>query len=139
MITGPDLRRWWLAPTLDLVCLISFILVGAGRHNISEGAGWFFTVLWPLAVGWFAMALAVRLYTSVDRWALRLVATIAAGTLVMSVLRGAFTDRPWVSVFTVVFVAWMLLTAFGWRVLAHAIGARRRGAPTTPATASESP
>ena len=124
-------RRRWIAPTLDLVCLVAFILVGAGRHNINEGAGWFFTVLWPIAVGWYVAALAFRLYTRTDPSALRLVGTIGAGTVVMSVLRGAFTDRPWVSVFTLVFVAWMLLTAFGWRLIGGAITARRRRAALT--------
>jgi len=118
-------RRPWLAPVLDLACLVSFILVGAGRHNIDEGAGWFLTVLWPIAVGWYGVALLVRLYTRDDRWALRLVVTIAAGTLVMSVLRGAFTDRPWVSVFTVVYLAWMVLTAYGWRLIGGALRTRR--------------
>jgi hypothetical protein len=122
-------RRLWLAPALDLLCIITFILVGAGRHNISEGAGWFFTVLWPLAVGWFGVALLVKLYTSTDRWALRLLVTIGAGTVIMSVLRGSFTDRPWVSVFTAVFIAWMALTAYGWRLIGGAISARRGRAP----------
>ena len=131
MSSSTTTRRRWVAPALDLVCIVGFILVGAGRHNISEGAGWFFTVLWPIAVGWYGVALAVRLYTRPDRWVPRLLATIGAGTLVMSVLRGGFTDRPWVSVFTVVFIAWMVLTAFGWRLLAGAIGARRRRAAST--------
>lgn len=124
-------RRLWLAPALDLVCIITFILVGAGRHNISEGAGWFFTVLWPLAVGWFGVALVVKLYSTNDRWMMRLLVTIAASTVIMSVLRGAFTDRPWVSVFTAVFVAWMALTAYGWRFIANAISARRGSATAT--------
>jgi len=129
------IRRWWVAPLADLACIVTFILVGAGRHSISEGAGWFFTVLWPIAVGWYGVALATRLYTRADHWAIRLAVTIGAGTVVMSVLRGGFTDRPWVSIFTVIFVAWMLATAFGWRAIARAITARR-SAPTTPATSS---
>ena len=124
-------RRWWVAPVLDLVCIVSFILVGAGRHNINEGAGWFFTVLWPIAVAWYGVALLARLYSSADRWPLRLVVTIGVATVVMSLLRGGFTDRPWVSVFTIVFVAWMLLTGFGWRWIARLISARRRRAAST--------
>lgn len=118
-------RRLWVAPLADLVCIVTFIFAGAGRHNIDEGAGWFFTVLWPIAVGWYGVALVARLYTSTDRWPLRLLVTIGVGTVVMSVLRGGFTDRPWVSIFTVIFVAWMLATTFGWRWIAHAITARR--------------
>jgi hypothetical protein len=125
-------RRWWFAPALDLVCIVSFIFVGAGRHNINEGADWFLLVLWPIAVGWYGVALLARLYTSSDRMWLRLTITLAAGTVVMSILRGAFTDRPTVSIFTVVFVAWMVLTAYGWRLVAKWFGARRaRSAPAT--------
>jgi hypothetical protein len=120
-----QLRRVWVGPALDLVCIIAFILVGAGRHNIDEGAGWFLTVLWPIAVAWFGVALVARLYTRDDRWVSRLLATIAAGTVLMCVLRGAFTDRPWISVFAVVFVAWMVLTAYGWRLIGAALRTRR--------------
>ena len=131
-------RRRWVAPLADFVCIVTFILAGAGRHNIDEGAGWFFTVLWPIAVGWYGVALATRLYTRAERWPLRLLTTIGAGTVVMSVLRGGLTDRPWVSIFTVIFIAWMLATTFGWRVIVRAITSRR-SAPATPATASDPP
>ncbi len=124
-------RRWWLAPTLDLACLVTFILVGAGRHGIDEGAGWFFTVLWPLAVGWYGAALVTRLYTAVDRPWLRLTITVAVGTVVASLLRGGFTDRPTFSIFTVVLVAWMLLTAYGWRWIGCLVSGRRRRAAST--------
>ncbi len=124
-----------MAPLADLVCIVTFILAGAGRHQIDEGTGWFLTVLWPIAVGWFAAAVAVRLYTAADRRALRLAGTVAIGTAVMIVLRGGFTDRPWVSVFTLIYVVWMLATAFGWRAIVRVI-ASRRSAPATPATSS---
>jgi len=130
-------RRVWVAPVFDLLCIVSFILVGAGRHNINEGAGWFFTVLWPIAVAWYGVALLTRLYTTADRWALRLIVTIGVATVVMSLLRGTFTDRPWVSVFTIVFVAWMLLLGFGWRWIARLISQRRGNDPTTPVSASD--
>jgi hypothetical protein len=123
-------RRWWLAPVLDLVCIVTFILVGAGRHNINDGADWFLLVLWPIAVGWYGVALLTKLYTVPDRMWLRLTITLAAGTVVMSALRGAFTDRPTVSIFTVVFVAWMVLTAYGWRLVGRLVSSRRaRSAP----------
>jgi hypothetical protein len=135
-VTGaPRARRWWLAPLLDLACIVAFILVGGGNHHIAEGATWFVTVLWPIAVGWYAVALVARLYVCPGRWALRLAVTIAAGTVVMCVLRGGFTDRPWVSVFTVIYASWMTLTTFGWRLAARLV-TRRRSAPTTPASAS---
>jgi Protein of unknown function (DUF3054) len=111
-------RRIWLAPVLDLVCIIGFILGGAGQHNINEGASWFLMVLWPLAVGWYGVSLLTKLYTNPDRAWVRLAATLAGGMLVGSVLRGTFTDRPMFSIFTVIYVAWMILTAFGWRFVA---------------------
>jgi Protein of unknown function (DUF3054) len=127
-------RRWWLAPTLDLVCIVTFILVGAGRHNINDGADWFLMVLWPLVVGWYGVALATRLYFSDDHPWLRLTITLAVGTLIASLLRGGFTDRPTFSIFTVVFVAWMLLTAYGWRLVGRFFSARRgRSAPAASA------
>jgi DUF3054 family protein len=131
-------RRRWVGPLADLVCIVSFILAGAGRHQIDEGADWFLTVLWPIAVGWYGAALVVRLYSRDDRWVLRVVGTVALGTVVMVVLRGGFTDRPWVSVFTAIFVAWMLATALGWRAIVRAITSRR-SAPTTPVTSSRRP
>jgi len=117
---------WWVAPVADLACIVAFILVGAGRHNIGDGAGWFFTVLWPLAAGWFAAALVAGLYRTTDRWALRLAGTIALGTLLGALLRGGFTDRPTFSVFTVIYVTWMALTAFGWRGAVRLVQGRVR-------------
>jgi Protein of unknown function (DUF3054) len=120
----------WVAPLADLACIVTFILVGAGRHNIGEGADWFFTVLWPLAAGWYVSALATGLYRAMDRWALRLAGTIALGTLLGALLRGGFTDRPTFSIFTVIYVTWMALTAFGWRGTARFLSARRSGRAT---------
>jgi hypothetical protein len=128
------IRRLWLAPVLDLACLATFILVGAGRHNINDGAGWFFEVLWPLAVGWYGVALLTKLYTAPDKLWMRLAITLAGATVIMAALRGAVLDRPTVSIFTVVFVGWMVLTAFGWRLLGRFLSARRSGrAPATSA------
>jgi len=111
-------RRVWLAPILDLVCIVGFILGGAGQHHITEGVGWFLTVLWPLALGWYGASLVTKIYTSRDREWTRLVLNLAAGMLVGSLLRSTFTDRPMFSIFTVIYVAWMVLTAFGWRFIA---------------------
>ncbi len=118
-------RAWW-PPVLDLICIATFILVGAGQHRISDGASWFFTVLWPLAVGWYVVAALTRLYAASERVGLRLVITWAVGTLLASVLRGTFTDRPMFSVFTVIFMAWMVLTAFGWRGIARVLALRQQ-------------
>ena len=111
------IARRWTAPALDLVCLTTFIVAGAGQHDVDEGIRWFLTVLWPLVVAWYGLALLVRLYTAGDRPWVRLTITLVAGAMVNAVLRWAFTDRPFLSVYTVVFVAWMVLTAFGWRAV----------------------
>ena len=111
------IARRWIAPALDLACLGTFIVAGAGQHDVDEGIGWFLTVLWPLVVAWYGLALLVRLYTAADRPWVRLTITLVAGAMVNAVLRWAFTDRPFLSVYTVVFIAWMVLTAFGWRAV----------------------
>ena len=115
-----------LAPVFDALCIVVFVLIGRGRHDIDEGVGWFVTVLWPLFVGWFGVALATRLYTrSTGVW-LALTVTWLGGLLVMVVLRGTFTDRPYVGIFTVIAIAFIGMTTFGWRAAATGI-ARRRG------------
>jgi hypothetical protein len=112
----PSTTRERLAPVLDVVCIVMFIVVGAGRHDaVDDGLPWFWTVFWPLTLGWFVAALASRLYTRPNGMWLRLLVTIVVGFLVGGLLRGAFTDRPYYSIFTVVGLAFMTLTTFGWR------------------------
>jgi hypothetical protein len=120
------------APVVDAVCILVFVLVGRGRHEIDEGVGWFFTVLWPLYVGWFGVALVTRLYTRRRGIWLALTVTWLGGIAIAAVLRGAFTDRPYVSIFTVIAIAFLGLTTFGWRAIA-ALVARSRGRETSPA------
>jgi Protein of unknown function (DUF3054) len=120
------------APVVDAICILVFVLVGRGRHEIDEGVGWFFTVLWPLYVGWFGVALATRLYTRRRGIWLALTVTWLGGIAIAAVLRGAFTDRPYVSIFTVIAIAFLGLTTFGWRAIAALI-ARSRGRETSPA------
>lgn len=122
--------RSLLAPVVDLVCITTFVLVGARRHEVTEGMGWFFEVMWPLCVGFFAVALLTRLYVR-DRgvW-LALVVTLLGGIAITQVLRGSLQERPWVSIFTAIALAYLALTMFGWRFVA-ALVARRRSAPAT--------
>jgi len=117
--------RLRVAPVLDAACIAAFVLVGRGRHNIDEGASWFVTVLWPLFAGWLGVALLVRLYTRTDAVWSALAITWLGGLFVASLLRGTFTDRPYFGIFTIIAVAFLGLTAFGWRALA-ALLARRR-------------
>jgi hypothetical protein len=117
------------APLIDAACIVAFVVIGRGRHDIDEGVSWFVTVLWPLFVGWFGVALLVRLYTrTAGIWG-ALTITWLGGIALMSVLRGTFTDRPYGGIFTVIAVVFLGLTAFGWRAVA-AFVTRRRAAPT---------
>jgi hypothetical protein len=120
------------APVVDALCILVFVLLGRGRHEIDEGAGWFFTVLWPLYVGWFAVALIARLYTRRSWIWLALAVTWLGGIAIAALLRGAFTDRPYVSIFTVIAIGFLGLTTFGWRLIA-ALVARSRRRETSPA------
>ena len=120
---SPRLRK--LAPVIDAACIVVFVALGRDRHDIDQGFDWWFTVLWPLFVGWFAVALAVRLYTQrAGRWTALLV-TLAAGIVVASLFRGTFTDRPYAGIFTIVAVAFIGLTTFGWRAVAGLVAGRR--------------
>ncbi len=56
------MTRTRLAPALDAVCIVVFVLIGRDSHGIHQGVGWFLTVVWPLLLGWFAVALATHLY-----------------------------------------------------------------------------
>ena len=85
------------SPVVDALCIFVFVLVGRGRHEIHEGVGWFLTVLWPLYVGWFAVALATRLYTRRSGIWLALVVTWLGGIAIAALLRGS-VHRPSVRV-----------------------------------------
>jgi hypothetical protein len=110
-----------VAPAIDAVCLALFVALGRESHGIGRSVGWFFTVLWPFAAGWFAVALAVRLYTSATRPWLRLTVTWIAGLAVGLALRSAFTHRASFSTFAVVVYVFVGLATFGWRAVAIAL------------------
>src|SRR5262245_39741978 len=115
MPSPPRLRS---APSLDLVCLASFVLIGGRQHQIGEGVTWFLRVMWPLCVGIFGVALLVHLYTRATHIWRALALTVVGGVVVMQVLRGAFLGHPWVSAFPVVAAIYLALTMFGWRLVA---------------------
>ncbi len=121
-------RKRRLAPTLDALCVLAFVLVGRDRHDIDEGVDWFVTVLWPLVLGWLVVALATRLYIRRSGQWLALAVTVVGGILVAAVLRGAFTDRPYFGIFTVVATGFIGATAFGWRAIAAVLARRRPNA-----------
>lgn len=131
-IATSPVARIRVAPLLDVLCIVAFVLVGRNRHDIDEGVSWFVTVLWPLFLGWFAVALLTKLYTRRAGIWLALFVTWLGGIAVASVFRGAFTDRPYVGIFTIVGIGFIGLTAFGWR-LGVALVVRFRRRATSPA------
>lgn len=120
----------WVAPTLDLLSIVAFILIGRDRHAVSWDLEWFVVVWWPLTTGWVVVALLTRLYTQADRMWLRLVATIVGGVLLGGLLRIP-TGRIAYSIFTVVALGTLTIFTFGWRLIA--LGLARRRARTAPA------
>src|SRR4051812_9760547 len=114
-------RTMPLAPVLDAVCLSLFVGLGRESHGIGRGVGWFFTVLWPFALGWFAVALAVGLYSARTRVWSRLAATWIAGIGIGLILRAVFTHRASLSTFAVVVYVFVGVFTFGWRAVALAL------------------
>jgi hypothetical protein len=106
------------APAIDFACLVLFVLIGRGRHDINSGVVWFLGVLWPLALGWFAAAFFSKLYTNPARPWLRLTVTWAVGMTLALVTRGLVLGRQPVSTFAVVLFAFVALETFGWRAIA---------------------
>jgi hypothetical protein len=115
-----------VAPLLDLVCITTFVLLGGERHGeITKDISWFLGVMWPLCVGWFGVALLTKLYTRVDGIWLALTITWIGGMAITQVLRGAFTNDPWIGIFTIVALTYLGLTTFGWRAVATLVRRRR--------------
>lgn len=76
-------RLWPLAAFLDLLVLVSFVAFGHASHDLTGGVSWYAVVLLPFLVGWFGLALAVRLYgplsmLSMQRWAVTWLVGVAA-------------------------------------------------------------
>ncbi len=111
---------------LDGVAIVTFILAGKGQHEIDEGIGWFFTVLWPLALGWGVVALLTKLYTRDNGIWLALLITLVGGILLGAIPRGLFTDRPYISIFTVVAISYIGVITFGWRAIGAVLISRRQ-------------
>ena len=121
---GTRARR--LAPALDAACIVVFVLIGRDSHGIHQGLSWFVTVLWPLLLGWFVVAVAAHLYTRRSGSWRALAITWVGGVVVASLLRGTFTDRPYADVFTIILLTFLGALTFGWRFGARAVSTRRR-------------
>jgi Protein of unknown function (DUF3054) len=130
-----DAMRPWtaraLAAGVDAVCLALFVALGRASHDISSGIAWYLIVLWPFLVGWFVVALALRLYASpIDRWVM-LTCTWVVGTAIALGLRAAITQRNTPITFIIVTYIFIGLTTFGWRLFVHGLGwVRGRDAST---------
>jgi len=122
---GREVMRPWtaraLAAAVDAVCLGLFVALGRVSHDIASGIAWYLTVLWPFLVGWFVVALVVRLYRSpLGRWVL-LACTWAAGGAIGLGLRAAITHRETPIAFIIVAYIFIGLTTFGWRLFVHGL------------------
>lgn len=106
-----------LAVLLDALCVGAFVAAGRESHDIGAGAAWFFGVLWPFAAGWFAAALALRLYSQRSGWLARLLTNVVAGVALGLVLRAAVTHRATPIAFIVVAYAFITLLTLGWRLV----------------------
>lgn len=113
-----------LAPALDVVGLVAFVVIGHGQHRIHAGLGELVETLWPFLVGWFAGALAFRLYADPLSWR-RAVPTWLVGVALAIWLRVAVTHHAFLPVFAAVATAFIGLALLGWRLLAIGWRARR--------------
>ena len=112
-----------IAPILDLACLCVFVLLGRESHGVDGGPWWFLTVLWPFVAGWFAAALALRVYPSPARLQ-RVVATALIGTAAGLLARAVVTHRDVPPAFIGVALGFIVLSTVGWRVAVGAITRR---------------
>jgi len=116
-----------IAIAADLACLALFVVLGRESHDITSGVTWYLTVLWPFLVGWFAAALAFRLYTSwPSRW-VRVGLTWGAGIGIALVLRAAITGRDTPIAFIIVAYAFIGFAIVVWRLAARGVSMTRRG------------
>lgn len=107
--------------TLDALCLAVFVLAGRQSHGLDSGAGWFLEVLWPIALGWFAVAVAAGLYTASSRDDRRLAATVLVGVGLGLAIRAAATHRDTPVAFVLVAYGFIALTTVGWRLAGTAV------------------
>jgi hypothetical protein len=108
------------AVSLDAAAVLAFAALGALSHE-GSAAGAFLRTGLPFLAGWFAAALALRLYDRPSPW--RLAAASAAGTALGLALR-SLVDTPAPAFVAVSFGTLLVLTA-GWR-LAYLVAGRWR-------------
>jgi uncharacterized membrane protein HdeD (DUF308 family) len=122
-------RRGWVWPVADAVALVAFALVGLLSHHGTVTAGGLARDALPLLGGWFAAALAFRLYRSPSLS--RLLATWACGVTVGVAIRALVLGRSFnghEAAFLGVALAFTLLFLLVLRVAVAVTVARRPGA-----------
>ena len=117
---APRRHVGWVV-TADAVCLLVFVALGRTSHSLNGGPGWFFAVLWPFAVGWFAVAALTRLYTADSRLWWRAAATSLGGVTLALVLRATFTSRATPVTFGIVALVFLSLATLGWRLAVRGV------------------
>ncbi len=110
-----------VAIVLDAICLVVFVLAGRQSHGLDNGAGWLFTVLWPIATGWFAVALIVGLYTRAARSGRRLGATLVLGVGIGLIARMVLTHRDTPLAFVLVAFGFIAVETSAWRLVLAAV------------------
>jgi hypothetical protein len=110
-----------IAAVLDALCLVIFVVAGRQSHGLDNSASWFFAVLWPIVVAWFAVALLVSLYTATSHARPRLAATVLLGVGLGLIVRIAVTHRDTPGAFVLVAYGFITLTTVGWRLVAAAL------------------
>ncbi len=87
-------QLWPIAACLDFVVLFSFVAIGHASHGLTGGVSWYVVVLVPFVIGWYGMALLVRLYSSRSVLPVRLWAsTWVAGVVISLGVRVLLTHR----------------------------------------------
>lgn len=91
--------------------------MGKESHDINSGLSWFLTVVWPFAVGWLAVALAVGLYRRAPGWSRAAAATWLGGVALGLLLRVVVTQRAAPAAFMVVALLFIGAATVGWRLV----------------------
>ena len=107
----------WLAAALDAAAFVAFAVAGGRTHSAEYGIGDFAAIVGPFLIGWFAVALGMRLYRDPLSWVSVLV-TFAGGMFVGFVLRVFVFGRDAPLVFVAVTTAFCAVFIFGWRLVA---------------------
>ncbi len=114
------------AAACDLLGIVVFVAIGRREHHVHNGFVELLATLWPFVAGWFAAALALRVYAAPLDWRRAVPAWFVAVPLAMW-LRVAFTGHEFFVSFTLVAWCFLALALLGWRagVLAYRRFTRR--------------